>query len=85
MGKGIRLISPSAKPTVNIQPKPAPTYQIHMMIELLEDCEISDSDAIKDKEKASLECMKGKTEGVSSCFALIQEKAQSATNSMQVT
>lgn len=35
------------------------------LIELLEDCEISDSDAIKDKEKASLECMKGKTEGAS--------------------
>lgn len=30
------------------------------LIELLEDCEISDSDAIKDKGKASLECMKGK-------------------------
>ena len=28
------------------------------LIELLEDCEISDSDAIKDKGKASLECMK---------------------------
>lgn len=27
---------------------------------MLEDCEISDSDAIKDKGKASLECMKGK-------------------------
>jgi hypothetical protein len=29
------------------------------LIELLEDCEISDSDAIKDKGKPSLECMKG--------------------------
>lgn len=31
------------------------------LIELLEDFEISDSNAIKDKGKASLECMKGKT------------------------
>lgn len=30
------------------------------LIELLEDFEISDSNAIKDKGKASLECMKGK-------------------------
>lgn len=34
------------------------------LIELLEDFEISDSNAIKDKGKASLECMKGKTEGI---------------------